>query len=748
MHRHSLSVSAIPASAPTSPATSRLNRSERIFASPVTPQRIPRAQKGSFRSPITPASNYSTPYTPLSLRSFSTSSSSTLTTPGSATSLKHILVPQSPENNAPVQSLSDIAENWRSRANENGIKVSAADDSHFADDEASDRTPSDASPTGFVNEEALLPPPFLSNHRRTRTQSSIVASPHLRLSSHALHTPARRTLAVLNTPPQKPTNANHLKLKGSYTDPAHTRRRPSFGQMSTELFDIEENAFEPYPQSFSSSPAHPLVLQDPFQAPGLSTITESVQQHFHDPRKMMRPDATLVTPVSSCSVCGRSGDQIAILDPCSHPLCSACLTSALNIVGEKDMECAVCHQSVENFHLQAPPMGGDRGSPPVQTQRGASPRGFPFSDAAGSPLQRRSYRPDGGLLPSAFENNVIGSLMSQLSLYDAPLDSSTPTLPPASVYPQPAVRSSDNIVLRIDNVPWDITPPAIIAWLKQPVVRVHVLLDPRGKTLSHAFVELATEEHARAALRGVQNSVLGKGRRARGVTVTRSGQEELMRALFPTWKGRFEGSRPAVNGLSREQLIEAFQASLMTETELASLLHLIRSPDSHFLKVPSLPFHSLISILSKFPSDLDSRVFWSSALRDALFNITFTATQVLANRLNEGIIQNEPSLLEDVLRAGMNCQAFTSQQIDVLSDIASSYLRSALAMPSLRPSTASPAGSSSHQRPGSAGSMMWDNTIPVPGSAPYSAIAREFGIEEQLVHALAQRLNGLAPRHN
>jgi site-specific recombinase XerC len=77
----------------------------------------------------------------------------------------------------------------------------------------------------------------------------------------------------------------------------------------------------------------------------------------------------------------------------------------------------------------------------------------------------------------------------------------------------------------------DITPPVIAAWLKQPVVRVHVLLDRKGKTLSHAYVELANEEIAKAALRGAQNSVLGKGKRARGVTVTRSTQEELMRAV-------------------------------------------------------------------------------------------------------------------------------------------------------------------------------------------------------------------------
>ena len=41
------------------------------------------------------------------------------------------------------------------------------------------------------------------------------------------------------------------------------------------------------------------------------------------------------------------------------------------------------------------------------------------------------------------------------------------------------------------------------AWLKQPgaVKRVHVLLDRKGKTQSHAFVEMRDEDAARAALR-------------------------------------------------------------------------------------------------------------------------------------------------------------------------------------------------------------------------------------------------------
>ncbi len=112
-----------------------------------------------------------------------------------------------------------------------------------------------------------------------------------------------------------------------------------------------------------------------------------------------------------------------------------------------------------------------------------------------------------------------------------------------------------NVVLRIDNVPWvsfslvsfvghnhpfvqDITPSQISRWLQQPVERVHVLLDPKGKTLSHAYVEVRDAAIAGAVLRGEalsstgkkeRGSVLGRGRRARGVTITRSGQPELMK---------------------------------------------------------------------------------------------------------------------------------------------------------------------------------------------------------------------------
>lgn len=155
-----------------------------------------------------------------------------------------------------------------------------------------------------------------------------------------------------------------------------------------------------------------------------------------------------------------------------------------------------------------------------------------------------------GLLPSGFAGKGVADVNmfddDELFMNHAQ-GASTPVASPHTSFT--GGRTTERVVLRIDNVPWvsapgindrtcltylprqDITPPAIAAWLKHPVERVHVLLDRKGKTLSHAFVEMADEDAAKAALRTSQNAVLGKGKRARGVTVTRSSQEELMRAV-------------------------------------------------------------------------------------------------------------------------------------------------------------------------------------------------------------------------
>lgn len=126
-------------SAPASPTTRR--SSYHGGPPPVTPQRIPRSAPRAvshYHSPQTPATNASSPYTPLSMRSFS-SNGSTLRTPVSAAS-RHMSLSSSPEvglydKSETEKSLADIAHNWRNRASENGIKVASGQDSQYGDDE-------------------------------------------------------------------------------------------------------------------------------------------------------------------------------------------------------------------------------------------------------------------------------------------------------------------------------------------------------------------------------------------------------------------------------------------------------------------------------------------------------------------------------------------------------------------------------------------------------------------------------------
>ncbi|KAG6821128.1 hypothetical protein H0H93_006467 [Arthromyces matolae] len=682
---------------------------------PVTPQRFPSqrlahrysSSQSLHRSPVTPT----TPYTPLSLRSFTSSTSgisSALNTPDNdGISRDSLFSPNivSPLVRVKDRSLADIADNWRSRANENGIKVSSINDgSHYADDEASERTTSDAAnDSGFISaEEALLAPSLISSQRvpslnvnRPRAQSHLprpFSSPlnprnptrHLAQPSSPLalrRSNQSQNTNAISTPPPNRTLVRQLKLKGSLTDPPRTRKREAFGAVwtptqqnankidpsftlglnqdtSLDLFDINETDLEtdleythdnqmiandsltdqqlfhlkdttfdnnlnvfgypnyplpPLPsynqhQAFLSQSQAP--FSDPFHGNALGRIPESVEHYFHTqqpfrdtdvfmnahpelplrnqawglpckppvlgsrswdvytggpawvpipapsnilPAKSAKADVQVnkgscgIPSPSGCSVClAASPRTLAVLDPCNHPLCSACLTSALNIVGEKDMECAVCRGKVEDFKLVP-------------------------ADMAEVEDQQAKQRTDTG---------------------------------------QGRGKVNENIVLRIDNVPWDITPPQIQKWLQQPLVRVHVLLDKRGKTLSHAYVEVADVAIAGKILRGEaqgdsnheklreRGSVLGKGRRARGVTVTRCGQEELMTDLFPNWRGTFDGSRPSLAGLDSDQIITALEGGLISESEVVGLLHLIKEPDHRLCLSTPLSVSSANSLLT------------------------------------------------------------------------------------------------------------------------------------------------------
>lgn len=453
------------------------------------------------------------------------------------------------------------------------------------------------------------------------------------------------------------------------------------------------------------------------------------------------------------------------------------------------MVCAVCKQGVDDFKLV---MGASKGGKIDKSGAVISPKG----DSRGSQPSEKANQtadmagqsfmePFSSSSPRAFEHEheaAIGDLENAFEFgCDLDLRASTPKLEQQSQESLSATYShgkrgmrkgEDNAVLRIDNVPWDITPLQIIKWLQQPVERAHVLLDGKGKTLSHAYVEVRDSAIAGAILRGEalsssssgkkeRGSVLGYGKRARGVTVTKSGQQELMGDLFPHWRGGFDGSRPSLAGLEGERIIGALECGLLTENEIAGLLHLIREPDSHFLKVPSLPFHSLISLLSKFPADVDSRVFWSSSVRDQLFETTCSAIPILLSRVERAQEATKTlssareeeytmDLVIDLLHTCMDCKAFTIQQIQTLVELARSRN---LPLPQSDVShlsdTSDPSVSTGLLTPWSRDSppvRIHERALNTSqGEKPHvenhlDALAKEFGVDAHVVQALAQRL--------
>jgi hypothetical protein len=166
--------------------------------------------------------------------------------------------------------------------------------------------------------------------------------------------------------------------------------------------------------------ALPLSLNDPFDHPDVS-FENLDYPHGANISGYRAPEP--FAPELCCSVCGNLGPSLAELEPCTHLLCSACLTSALNIVGEKDMECAVCKTGVANFHL-----------------RNTAPKGSSLPSAGA---------PRGGLMPGAFDGSNKENFVNDFHFFDLQ-GSSTPN---RSERNHP-LREGELPVLRIDNVPW------------------------------------------------------------------------------------------------------------------------------------------------------------------------------------------------------------------------------------------------------------------------------------------------------
>jgi hypothetical protein len=231
-----------------------------------------------------------------------------------------------------------------------------------------------------------------------------------------------------------------------------------------------EPAFVPYPAiPFSATSFPPSQVSQQQQQPH-RVVDTTVQRVKTPPRReaspMSAPPGDIGNP-TECSVClVKHPRSLAVLLPCHHPLCSACLTSALNIVGEKDMECAICRNSVEDFRLvtmEVKSIGGEdasRNSASSNSSKastsgsGRTPRnGIPNSDMDGS-----AHSPvDFGLsLDSSSEQGDPFNRASTPKEEQPKLNNLDQSIAAMSARGRSTEQAAqvDNVVLRIDNVPW------------------------------------------------------------------------------------------------------------------------------------------------------------------------------------------------------------------------------------------------------------------------------------------------------
>ena len=204
----------------------------------------------------------------------------------------------------------------------------------------------------------------------------------------------------------------------------------------------------------------PAWVPVPASTPSLpSTSINASSNKEHDAAK---PQTRLEE--TGCSVCLASHPRtLAVLIPCEHPLCSACLTSALNIVGEKDMECAVCRGKVEDFKLVI-----SDGSKNDNTQSPDSDKGEKNENSDNPSLSGKSFMeslfssPESGTCRDGLESAFEFGLELDEVRASTPKLRDEPNVQAAILQTNEKMldrvrgrgKNEENVVLRIDNVPW------------------------------------------------------------------------------------------------------------------------------------------------------------------------------------------------------------------------------------------------------------------------------------------------------
>ncbi|KAG0007997.1 hypothetical protein BGZ80_003975 [Entomortierella chlamydospora] len=280
-----------------------------------------------------------------------------------------------------------------------------------------------------------------------------------------------------------------------------------------------------------------------------------------------------------------------------------------------------------------------------------------------------------------------------------------PDLPPAVPPTSPTTKAIQWAVVRVTNIPWDISlqdmhsffsgfpfPPEHL--LSQ---NVHILMDrATGKTFNSAFIELALTPHQAGMVASARNLKVLKGRL---VTVELSSQDELLRAVFPKWIGQFLHGDPMIPGVRQKKnrgnprsaeeqnnspssgqstlgargsnpkqqsevssTISAIESTtFVTREEINALLVVCRNYKLHFSrKCAERPFENILSIIAKYPWHQPHRIL--PLHRDHIFELLKLSIESLRTHLNKEYNTIHPTLMTRMVRSAILTPAFTERQ--------------------------------------------------------------------------------------
>ncbi|KAF9376886.1 hypothetical protein BGX21_003362, partial [Mortierella sp. AD011] len=307
--------------------------------------------------------------------------------------------------------------------------------------------------------------------------------------------------------------------------------------------------------------------------------------------------------------------------------------------------------------------------------------------------------------PHSYYSDVNNNNNNGVSVNMSPSFTILPDLPPAVPPTSPTTNTIQWAVVRVTNIPWDISlqdmhsffsgfpfPPEHL--LSQ---NVHILMDrATGKTFNSAFIELALTPHQAGMVASARNLKVLKGRL---VTVELSSQDELLRAVFPKWIGQFLHGDPVIpgerqkknrgnshsaeernnspssgqstlgaRGSNPKQQSETFSTisaiestTFVTREEINALLVVCRNYKLHFSrKCAERPFENILSIIAKYPWHQPHRIL--PLHRDHIFELLKLSIESLRTHLNKEYNNIHPTLLTRMVRSAILTPAFTERQ--------------------------------------------------------------------------------------